>query len=215
MMHPRDWARVLDLWVGLSAKVYKGHPSILAEMYGFCIAAAHLRLRHRVAYGLMVSDASMAQSEGWPLVDRLGVNACDASAVANLGEYIPPVVHYCQLYRVGTYMFGKRHKSHHKFFTCSADALQLPPPDYLMSPMATLRVHPRRQNPQGKESTTEEQVSVKTGVRQGYAMCAVLRAMNAAQVSYKNRYCRAGETSGGVRRFTDLSPAQLATDQFA
>ena len=55
------------------------------------------RLRHRVAYGLMVSDANMPNSEGWPMVDRLGVNACDASAVANLGEYIPPIVHYCQV----------------------------------------------------------------------------------------------------------------------
>lgn len=42
LMHPRDWARVLDLWVALSPKVYSGHPGILAEMYGFCIAAAHL-----------------------------------------------------------------------------------------------------------------------------------------------------------------------------
>lgn len=42
MMHPRDWARVLDLWVALSPKVHKGHPGILAEMYGFCIAAAHI-----------------------------------------------------------------------------------------------------------------------------------------------------------------------------
>ncbi len=43
LMHTRDWARVLDLWVALSPKVYRGHPSILAEMYGFSIAAAHLR----------------------------------------------------------------------------------------------------------------------------------------------------------------------------
>ena len=62
---------------------------------------------------------------------------------------------------------------------------------------------------------TEEHVPAATGVRQGYALCAVLRAMNAAQVSYKSRYCRTGEVSGGVRRFTDLSPAQLAADSFA
>ena len=42
LMHPRDWARVLDLWVALSPKVHKGHAGILAEMYGFCLAAAHL-----------------------------------------------------------------------------------------------------------------------------------------------------------------------------
>lgn len=43
LMHPRDWARLADLWVTMSMKVYPRHPGILAEMYGFCIAAAHLR----------------------------------------------------------------------------------------------------------------------------------------------------------------------------
>lgn len=42
LMHTRDWARVIDLWVRMCPKVYAGHAGILAEMYGFCIAAAHI-----------------------------------------------------------------------------------------------------------------------------------------------------------------------------
>lgn len=120
-----------------------------------------------------------------------------------------------QFYRVGTYMFGKRHKSHHEFFSCDADAHQLPPPNYLATPMGSLRVHPKRTAPKNDATLmTEEHVDLATGIRQGYAMCAVLRAMNIAQDSFKNRYCKPEEVSGGVRRFTDLTPAQLATDKF-
>ncbi|CAN0037703.1 unnamed protein product [Scytosiphon promiscuus] len=209
LMHPRDWARVLDLWVALSPRVYKGHPGILAEMYGFCLAAAHLQLRHRVAYGLMVSDSRMFEKEGWTLVDVLGTEACDASSVDHRRGSLPPVVHYCQMYRVGTYMWGKRHQSHHNFFACDSDSLQLPPANYLRGPMGTTRVHPNR------GVSDPERVEESVGVRQGYAMCAVLRAMNEALVSYKERYCRPEEVSGGVRRFTDLPQSQLEADIYA
>lgn len=111
-------------------------------------------------------------------------------------------------------MFGKRHKSHHTFFSCDSDVLQLPPLDYVATPMGSLRVHPKHQSAKAEAAMTEEHVKLETGIRQGYAICAVLRALNIALASYKNRYCKPGEVSGGIRRFTDLTLAQLATDKF-
>ncbi|CAB1116688.1 unnamed protein product [Ectocarpus sp. CCAP 1310/34] len=215
MMHPRDWARVLDLWVALSPKVHKGHPGILAEMYGFCIAAAHIGLRHRVAYGLMVSDAGMPGKEGWPLVDQLGTSACDPDSVDHWRGSLPPIVHYCQMYRVGTFMWGKRHHTHQTFFGCHSDSLELPPPDYLAGPMAEVRVHPHRARAQSGNQAEPERVPAAMGMRQGYAMCAVLRAMNEALVKFKYRYCEPGDVSGGVRRFTDLAREQLDADAYS
>ena len=55
------------------------------------------RLRHRVAYGLMVSDTSMVQKEGWPLVDPLGTESCTPLSVDHRRGSLPPVVHYCQV----------------------------------------------------------------------------------------------------------------------
>lgn len=107
-----------------------------------------------------------------------------------------------QLYRVGTYMFGKRHKSNHEFFSCDADSIETPPSDYLDSPMGVVRVHPGKQ----------ESVAPITGVRQGYMMCTILRSMNAALAAFKNRYCIPEEVSGGVKRLTDLSPVQVEQD---
>lgn len=42
ILHVRDWARVINLWVKMCPEVYARHPGILAEMYGYCIAAAHI-----------------------------------------------------------------------------------------------------------------------------------------------------------------------------
>ncbi len=111
------------------------------------------------------------------------------------------------MYRVGTYYWGKRHPSHRTFFSCDAASLRLPPAGYLSGPMGTQRIHPGRKEPQV--------VTGEFAVRQGYAMCAILRAMNEAQASYKGRYCRPEEVSGGVRRFTDLKPDALAADPYA
>lgn len=55
------------------------------------------RLRHRVAYGLMVSDTRMPGKEGWPLVDALGTSACDPDSVDHRRASLPPIVHYCQV----------------------------------------------------------------------------------------------------------------------
>lgn len=39
----------------------------------------------------------MASREGWTLVDKLGTDSCDASAVDRHRSDLPPVVHYCQV----------------------------------------------------------------------------------------------------------------------
>ncbi|CAN0035832.1 unnamed protein product [Pylaiella littoralis] len=184
LMHPRDWARVLDLWVAVMPGVLKGHPGVLADMYAFCIAAAHARLPHRVAYALMISDASRPAREGWPLIDVLKTDACNASVVDRHRGSLPPIVHYCQMYRVGTFMWWKYDESLHHFFSCDSDSLELPPAGYLNSPMATIRVNPATHDVPGKPSTHIQSVELGTGVRQMYALCAVLRAMNEALVTY-------------------------------
>jgi hypothetical protein len=38
--------QLADKWVEFVPHSVKGHPGLLAEMYAFCIAAAHLQLPH-------------------------------------------------------------------------------------------------------------------------------------------------------------------------
>jgi len=107
---------------------------------------------------------------------------------------------------VGTYFWNKHKPSLHTFFSCGSDSLRVPPVEYLKGPMGSLRIHPSA----GKQVVTQEE-----GSREGYMICAILRAMNEAQMSYKERYCRPEDVRGGVRRFTDLPSKALAHDPYA
>lgn len=108
-----------------------------------------------------------------------------------------------QVYRVGTYFFAKRHQALCSFFTCTANSLKLPPPDYLTSPMGLVRIHPNKQ----------ENMTVQARTRNGYQMCSMLRSLNTAQAAYKQRYCAPEEVSGGVQKLTDL-PTALGIDHY-
>ena len=58
--------------------VYALYPSLLAEMYAYCLAAAHLGLPHVKLDSFMVSNVD-AYGEGWAFVDALGrpMAACE------------------------------------------------------------------------------------------------------------------------------------------
>ena len=52
-------------------------------MYAYCIAAAHLGLRHQIIDSLMVSNTGVREGEGWALVDQIpagkNVRLCSSS----------------------------------------------------------------------------------------------------------------------------------------
>lgn len=62
----------------------------------------------------MVSDTKMSTKEGWPLVDVLGVMACDPSVVDNHRDSLPPIVHYCQVVKSeGPHTYVRMHARLH------------------------------------------------------------------------------------------------------
>jgi hypothetical protein len=62
--------QVVVLWTEFVPKIHKVHPELLAEMYGYCMAAAHLDLKNQISTGLMVTDPSF-EVEGWQFVDHI------------------------------------------------------------------------------------------------------------------------------------------------
>jgi peptidyl serine alpha-galactosyltransferase len=46
-------------WCEFGPRVYKQYPHLLAEMFAYCLAAAHLRLHHQTAVSFMVSDVAI------------------------------------------------------------------------------------------------------------------------------------------------------------
>ena len=70
ILHRDDWLRLAPSWVEFVPKVYEEYPSLLAEMYAYCLAAAHLGLPHVKLDSFMVSNVD-AYGEGWAFVDAL------------------------------------------------------------------------------------------------------------------------------------------------
>ena len=89
----------------LSSSIYLPQPYLLAEMFAYCLAAAHLKLAHQTANSFMVSDVGSGAGEGWEYIDKLPDDeVCHEKSI----EEVPNVIHFCQRYGLGQYFFGKR-----------------------------------------------------------------------------------------------------------
>ena len=105
-------------WVEFVPKVHKEYPYLLAEMYAYCMAAAHLDLPHQLVDHLMISNVNCG-GEGWPFVDALKQNTgeenvCETMMTGSVDLLnspqsaipLPTVIHFCQRYTIGDTFFG-------------------------------------------------------------------------------------------------------------
>ncbi|KAH8080416.1 hypothetical protein JL720_9110 [Aureococcus anophagefferens] len=116
VMHHADWRRLAPVWRDFAPKVYAQYPDLLAEMYAYCMAAAHLRLRHARVNHMMLSNVHV-QDEGWAHLDARPLeDACPAR------RYDAPRINY----RLGEYMFAKRRVPPKLFTDCAHPFLEEP-----------------------------------------------------------------------------------------
>ena len=102
-----DMDKMAQVWTTFVPRVYSFYPYLLAEMYAYSMAAAHLDLPHFQMENLMVSNTE-AGGEGWPWVDALpDVCAPAVDGIFYPGQAIPSVLHYCQTFSIGTERFYK------------------------------------------------------------------------------------------------------------
>lgn len=126
VLHVHDLRSIANVWVHLVPKIYEEFPHLLAEMYAYCMAAAHLGLRHFKVNHMMISNV-FAGDEAWPWVDSFvgstdfsaflaGSLAIAKSTVSTSEEasptkvfpgLMPTVLHLCQSYPLGEWFFGK------------------------------------------------------------------------------------------------------------
>lgn len=81
----KDMYSIVKTWSDIVPRVHEKYPELLAEMFAFNSAVAHLELRHTIAYSFMVSDFR-TYGEGWPLVDK--VDAKDVCHNFPKSEYV-------------------------------------------------------------------------------------------------------------------------------
>jgi hypothetical protein len=170
----RDMYAIAKKWTEFVPRVHDNYPHLLAEMFAYCFAAAHLGLPHRVAQSFMVSDIGSG-GEGWKLVDKMGKdNVCEPPPDLN-----PHVLHYCQRYMLGKWFIGK-YRLRKDFISCEAPLLKEPPHniaqeyDYQIAPDGSRLAFRSKAGP----------------VRNAFMICSLIPRLNAAATFYKEHHCK-------------------------
>lgn len=187
----RDMHAIAGKWTEYVPRVHKQYPYLLAEMYAFCIAAAHLELPFQLIESLMVSNTGSG-GEGWPMVDKLPhENLCEIAKKPNHEkDPVPSVIHLCQRYAVGEWFFSKR-KMVKTFFECDSPLLEEPPSNIVLE-------SDYQQFPKGARKDLDS----KHSQREGFMVCGIIGALNAASRFFKAHHCNGGnmETSMNLRK---------------
>ena len=175
ILHIRDLNRLTNAWCDFVPKVYEDYPELLAEMYAYSMAAAHVNLPHITMQSHMVSNIAMSD-EGWKWIDALGDDVCEEPIDNEFykGKPLPTFLHYCQFFRVGEIGFQKRRL--HNMFTCEHPLMMELPKDLGKT---------NYKNRDGERIT----LSGRDSRRGAFMLCTIHRAINAAAVDYKKKMC--------------------------
>jgi len=191
----KDMYNIAVMWTEFAPKVYAQYPHLLAEMYAFCIAAAHLGLKHQLVDSIMVSNTE-ASGEGWPLVDKIpNDDICEFGKNPRHEVYaLPSVVHLCQRYSVGdAWFFGKR--------KVPADIYECETPLFTEPPRDVVNQYDYKWPPNAKEKTALEPAILK---REAFMVCYLTRLVNDAATYYKKQSCRSKINLEKTQKFVSL-----------
>jgi hypothetical protein len=173
-----DMLKISRKWSEFVRPTHKHKPGLLAEMYAWCIAAAHLNLPHTLLDNFMVSNID-AGGEGWKLVDAIPSPSC---LEEDGWEDLPSFLHLCQMNRVGEFAIHKR-KIPRDIFTCESPMLMDPPPD-----LGENYPYKTQGNLGGKERPNLD-LDAKTAKRTAFQICSFTRIVNSAAEYFKKQHC--------------------------
>jgi hypothetical protein len=179
----KDMYQIAVKWAEFVPRVHAQYPHLLAEMYAYCIAAAHLGLKHMLIDSLMASNPGTG-GEAWELVDRIPPNeVCDFAQNPDTSKYaVPSVLHMCQRYSVGLDWFFGKHRIPNDIYDCSTPLFQEPPSDLAL-------LYNYKWPPNAEEKTP---LSPKLIKQQAFMVCGLTRTLNDAAMFYKAANCPLG-----------------------
>jgi hypothetical protein len=176
----RDMYGISYYWTKFLPKIFDLHPQFMSEMYGYCMAAAHLKLEHQLAQGFMVSDANILNGEGWGFMEKVGETVCD---VEQFQDRVPQVIHFCQRYSIGEYFMSK-YKLPVEILSCDFPLLELPPLD--------IAAHTNYSHyGDGSIKAWPSKLDWRP-YHHAYMVCALMPAINKAATFFKDHHCPNG-----------------------
>ena len=193
VLHHNDFRKLAPVWREFAPRVYAQYPDLLAEMYAYCMAAAHLRMPHARVNHWMLSNVHVGD-EGWRHLDALALrDACPARGgkTPNVVDHatrfvLPAFLHYCQNYRVGDFIFAKRRVPPALFTDCAHPPLLAPG---LIETQVDYELHPPG-NP-CREAPQRKPLGRSIVNRTAAAVCLATWHVNAAATRARKRFCDA------------------------
>jgi len=183
----KDFYQIAIKWAEFAPYVHAQYPHLLAEMYAYCIAAAHLELPHTLYKSLMVSNTEV-QEEGWSAIDKTEPeDICElgTTSVTHLPRPGPVLLHHCQRYMLADWFFGKR-RVPHDLFSCTKSLLKIPPKE--LGSLYGYIIPPPDQGTNGPPRKKRD-ISPQRAKREAYMICALTKALNDASTFFKGRHC--------------------------
>jgi len=174
-----DMYLIANKWAEFGPGTHAQYPNLLAEMFAYCLAAAHLKLPHQIAQSFMISDVGTGGLEGWQkyIDPKSDLDVCTPGAIPQ--EDLPFILHYCQRYWLGKWFIGK-YKLDKDFISCKHPLLMVPPKD-----IATKYDFAIQPGSGEKKEVKKDQVK-----RNAFMLCHFIPALNEAARFYKDHHCK-------------------------
>lgn len=175
-----DFWKIATTWKNFVPQIQKyDYPHLLAEMFAYSLAAAHLNLPHQIAKSFMVSDIGSTALEGWDLMKEYTKgDMCIPGEIEQ--EHLPHVLHYCQRYLLGKYVIGK-HRIPETFLSCDEKLLAVPPPD--LGEKFNFAIEP--------DLRADKKLTIRPEHVRNHAfmLCHLIPYLNEAAIYWKDHHC--------------------------
>lgn len=188
-----DMFHIAKKWSEFVPRVHDEFPYLNAEMFAYIIASVDLNITNQVMQSFMIS-APGADGEAWSFLENLPLeDSCSFASHLNDKEYLiqhnltkytlPNVLHFCQRYGIGEWMWAKM-RFPSNFFTCNSSLLKSPPNNVAVE--YDYFIAPKQAHDEGKKKMLK---TVRRRVFEAFSMCATIQYMNDASTFYKKQFC--------------------------
>jgi len=166
MLHVDDLSALAPLWSANMRPVMKADMDILADMWAYCIAAAHLRLHHTTLDQYMISTWEGNEGQAFEWVDKFTDLSC-LKPQHSAGQLLPNFIHLASNFKAPESQEWMFHKGH-----VPARILECDSPLIKESPDNLWKISTKRDTK-----------------RQAWVLCHTVSILNRMLLEYKEKFC--------------------------